>query len=56
MSCIYGFSVCSRLFQEAYGLKRSPCVCLMAVHLLSLRELRVSILKSFSVVGTCACW
>jgi hypothetical protein len=56
MSCVSGFSVCSRLFQEAYGLKRNPCVFLMAVHLLLLRELRDSVLKSFSVVGTCARW
>jgi hypothetical protein len=54
VNCICGFSICSRLFQEAYGLKHSPCVCLMAVHLLLLRELRVSVLKLFSVVGTCA--
>ena len=47
MSCVCGFSVCSHLFQEAFGLKRNPCICLMAVHLLSLRELRVSVLKSF---------
>lgn len=53
MSCVCGFSICSRLFQEAYGLKRSPCVFLMVVHLLSLRELKVSIMKLFSVVGTC---